>query len=336
MTSPNLLDEESSDEESDGSSDEDRDRYSDDDSDEHNSEHKKRDDQQVKTHTFPQFGELPVEIQMMIWDYTLPHPREVPDAILVFVNFDLNRPRAIILSLDYIMGLHDDITNRNENIYIEYDPELLNKLGLILRDTVITLLHTCHNSRALAGGVFSLDMEGSSAGWNTNLWDPTRDTLYLAGMAYEDGDHCFLRWLANRRHRPYIGLKSAAHVALKLNLPFMQATKLIDVDPEAEFQYFDDIGYRWLVNIPSLQTLTLCIDPLLLGERLCGQVVPYPPLDVPIRNLGLWRPLTIQQDLQEMFLEEEKMSPSLQAPLVEVSVLCWRDSSRSRMDSLRG
>ena len=62
---------------------------------------------EVETRTFPQFGKLPAEIQMMIWDYA--HPRDVPDAILVFVNFDLNRPRAILSLPSPLTGVYVEI-----------------------------------------------------------------------------------------------------------------------------------------------------------------------------------------------------------------------------------
>jgi hypothetical protein len=65
---------------------------------------------------FPRFAKLPAEIQMMIWGHTLPHPRDVPDAILVFVNFDLNRPRATLPSLAAIAGLYEEVEDRNQSM----------------------------------------------------------------------------------------------------------------------------------------------------------------------------------------------------------------------------
>jgi hypothetical protein len=84
-------------------------------------------------------------------------------------------------------------------------------------------------------------MEESVEGWNTSLWDPATDTLYLAGLVYADANHYFLRWLSDRRQQPYVGFNSVMRVALKLDYDFMLATKLIHESPYRQPHYFDNM-----------------------------------------------------------------------------------------------
>jgi hypothetical protein len=47
---------------------------------------------------FKQFARLPAEIQLMVWKYAVPDPRDILDAFVIIVNFNLNSPRAILPS----------------------------------------------------------------------------------------------------------------------------------------------------------------------------------------------------------------------------------------------
>jgi hypothetical protein len=316
--------EEGSDIDSDGDSEED----SDEDSDEEKAEEKGRDNEggtEDTTSAFPRFSKLPAEIQRTIWELAVPHPRDIPESILVFVNFDLNRPRAILPAPTSILGLYEDIDGRSDG-----EDELWD---LTLRTSVLSLLHTCHNSRASAGAIFSLDVDESVEAWNAKLWDPATDTLYLPGLAFDDGDHFFQRWLADGRDQPHFGLRAATHVALKLDMSFLLATKLVAEDVDLRGHYFNDFQDQWLENLPSLKTLTLCIDPLRFTRYWDGHAVPYPSLDVPIYNLDNYTPSKIQEEITEMFelhladlVDQDVPRPDLGAPLVEIAVLCWRNT----------
>jgi 2EXR family len=287
---------------------------------------------------FPLFANLPTEIQMAIWRHAIPHPRNIPDSVLVFVNFDLGEPRAILPPPRYITELYKDIESQNDHpnptSILMGDTQVWD---LTLRDNVISLLHTCQNSRSATSEKFSLDSREPDEEWNTNLWDPKTHTLYLAGLAYRNIDwgHLFLRWLSDRRERPHVGLALAPRIALKLDHWFMTAIQLLPEDPDIDPHYFDDCEENWLGNLPALEKLDLFIDPMRFSEeKSFGQVVPYPPLDVPVRGLSQFQahgaptPLQIEQEVQHIF-EGRLARSGLEAPLVEVSVLCWK-ASRSK------
>jgi hypothetical protein len=347
MSSSNSLDKEDSDEERDvyfeGNSDMHSEGYSDAYSDEDSEGEEGEEDTEGeeeeeeaseagsdKIPAFPQFPNLPTELQTKIWEYATPNPRDVPDAILVFVNFDLSRPRAILPSPEYVTRLYDDIEMEHFET-AEDDPTLSVPVwDLTLRGDVGSLLHACHHSRVTAGQVFSLDLEESVENWNPKLWDPVNDTLYLKGLASSRRDNVFLWWLSDSRKRPYIGFISVEHIALKLDT--LLATWLLpEADIPSEYEHFG--GNNWLDNLPSMQTINLCIDPLHFSKYKYGQADPYPPLDVPVRILNNFTPSQIQREVTKSLEEQirdDRGSPSprpaRKAPTVEVSVLCWRST----------
>lgn len=272
--------------------------------------------------TFPRFARLPTEIQQMIWNHAVPNPRRIPNSILVFVNYDLNRPRAILpsptSSLRFIGTNNGSYQRQREN-----DKRRCKH--------VLSLLHTCHNSRASAGAIFSLDVGESVEAWNTKLWDPATDTLYMPGLP-SGSSREFLRWLWDRRDQPQIGLKSAAHIALPLDRHFLHATKAFaEVTPSAI--YYRCVQNQWLQNLPAMETLRLCIDPRNHNKHRHGHLVPYPSLDVPVGGLNRLLPSTIRKGVTGLFEEHtadlvlrDVSRPDFKAPVVDISVLCWRKS----------
>ena len=334
MSSSNSFDEEGSDEEREGyfvgnsdmHSEGHSEAYSDEDTEEEEGEGEVEDGSD-ESPAFPQFPDLPTEIRTKIWEYATPHPRDVPDAILVFVNFDLSRPRAILPSPEYLTGLFDKI----EIQFFESEEDLPSPSfpvwDLTLRADVISLLHVCHHSRVTIGQLFSLDLEESVEAWNTQLWDPVNDTLYLTGLANPDGDDVFLQWLSDSRQRPYMGFISVEHIALKLDTASAKWL-LLEADGLPEYELF---GNRWLDNLPSLQTFNLCIDPRQFSKYEYGQADPYPPLDVPVMRLNQFTPSQIQKQVANSLKErieddEGSPRPARKVPMVEVSVLCWRST----------
>ena len=274
-----------------------------------------------KPSSFTVFGSLPPEIQLTIWEVALPCPRDVPEAILVFVNFDLSRPRAILSCIDGLKDLSSEIDVVSTDTWSEDDHKYIypRSRGFSTKEEVFSLFHTCRKSRAVAGKIYSLDIE-SNEEWNTELWNPATDTLYLPGLAYLRSHKSFIKWLAKKRERPHPGLQSLVNLALTLNPLFMLTTQLIP-----DFDNVDDIhptGFfnSWLRNFPALQMLDLYIDPLGLGERHMGRLVPFEPLDIPVMKLYNLRPSRIEKNLA--LLLEKCLPQGREAPFIEVFVLC--------------
>jgi hypothetical protein len=124
-----------------------------------------------------------------------------------------------------------------------------------------------------------------------------------------------------------MGFISVEHIALKLDTRL--ATWLL---PEAnilsEYEHFSD---NWLDNLPSLQNINLCIDPLHFSKYKYGQADPYPPLDVPVILFDDLTPSQIQREATNSLKEQIRDDrgsprPARKAPTVEVSVLCWRST----------
>jgi hypothetical protein len=282
-----------------------------------------------ESRTFTNFGNLPTEIQLMVWKYAVPNPRRIPEAILAFVNFDLENPRAIL------PPRRDFINMYNRNLIPPEVHEPSTEWDVNARTEVIYLLHTCRNSRAAAGHIFCLDMDSTEDDWNTDLWDPATDTIYLPCFLFSWPNFRFIRWLSTRRERPSQALKSVRHVALYLDNELMNAMRRIPALHADPTQSWDDWGVYWLDNLPSLQTLNLCVDPMGFTKRTEGSLVPYESQDVPIEGIEDYpRPTEIEEEVTEFF--ESLLGEGIEAPLVEVSVLCWRKPQTSKSRKIRG
>ncbi len=115
ILSSNLFDEEDSDGERDGYFEGSTDMHSEGYSEAYRDEDMKGEEEEEsetgsdKIPAFPQVPNLPTELQTKIYEFATPSPRRVPDAILVFVNFDLSKPRAILPSPEYVTRLYDDM-----------------------------------------------------------------------------------------------------------------------------------------------------------------------------------------------------------------------------------
>jgi hypothetical protein len=68
-------------------------------------------DRQGDNSVFSKFPELPREIRDLVWDFAVPDPRDIPDSILVYVNFVLNKPRAIFLMNQLVEDLNRHLRN---------------------------------------------------------------------------------------------------------------------------------------------------------------------------------------------------------------------------------
>ena len=250
---------------------------------------------------------FPNEILDMIWKHAIPHPRDVPEAILVYVNLDLSSPRAILPHPASVIGLHDEIAARRHQVTRHGDERRDWDLSLAKR--VFWLLHICPESRMLTRNIFSLDMDDDRKGgaWNTKLWNPKKhdkdkkpdeDMLFLPGLAYEKDEVYFFNWLRGNRISPHPGLKFVRHLALRLDFPLILSLDVISLRARDEHHYdlFDDFLPQWLMNFPSLEKLTLCADPDSICNRWSGRAVLCSPAEGPfsVFGPGEWSELRLQ------------------------------------------
>jgi len=275
-----------------------------------------------------------------VWDFAVPDPRDIPDSILVYVNFDLNKPRAILPMNQLVEDLYRHLRNENNKILEHGLQPIPRAWDLTLCKTVATLLHTSKKSRARTSQHFSLDLRPPIAAWNTTLWDLTTDMLYLPGLACGD-DLCFFCWLyGEERDQPHPGLNFITHIALKATLETMQAFPCC--------RYNGRPG-RWLKQFHALQQLTLCMDPEEYSKARYGHAVPCSTNDVrltkrsdsDLRNYDdCSHPNTSSgikghmESFFELCLEDLGPLDSRVAPVVEVSTLEW-EPTLSKAQSAR-
>jgi hypothetical protein len=283
-------------------------------------------------------------------DFAVPDPRDIPDSILVYVNFDLNKPRGIlprkrlVEDLYRCLGIQNEILKQFPNpekiLKHEFQP-ILRVWDLTLSKSVVTLLHTSKDSRARTRQLFSLDLCPPVEAWNNMPWDPTTDMLYLPGLACGD-DLCFSRWLyGEERVQPRPGLKFVTHIALKATPKMMEAFPC--------WQYGNGRPGQWLKDFHALRQLSLCMDPEEYSKTSYGHAIPYSTNDVrltkdpdsPLKQYDdCSHPNTssgIKEHMESFFevcLEDLEPLAWRAAPFVEVSILEW-EPTLSKVQSAR-
>lgn len=269
----------------------------------------------ARNRSFTKFARLPAEIQLMIWRYAVPDPREVDNAIPIIVNFDLQNPRAILPAPKELRELHEPGCRR----FLTGESELMDApTWSMVNSPVLHLLHTCHDARSAVLNTFCLDIDAVSGVWNHHLWDPETDVLYLPVKEYAMNS-IITMWLSKARERGLPGLFSARDIALRLSLSTLRQLSF-----RPDFASHDSANL--LCALPALQSLRLFIDPGNISDKNEGRIALYKAEDIP-GQLYQFGPSEIERRVTKIL--KTSRNPDLETPTVEVSVMSWKQPRTS-------
>lgn len=291
------------------------------------------------------FADLPKELQLLVWKYALPDPHEIEGAIILFVDFDLSQPRAILPQItEYKDAYHRARTRYNEVHHDDSEEEDeaeslwgFNDTHLMAnhRSPVMNLLQACRASRTVALEVFRLDLASSIPEEQIPWWSPADDMVYFAQPDNYIENRAMLYWLSQRREVAQSNLSSLQHIAFRFDHNISTA-----LDPTS----FADAGYDnvlytedgWLLNFPDLQSLSIFIDPVMalkdgVGERK-GKIILHEPEDVTVHSHRGLKPSQIEESIARNFESLVKRGRGKKAPLVECFVVGvktrWKKKTR--------
>ena len=167
--------------------------------------------------TFTKFPQLPAELRVMIWEYAVPSPRDIPGAIMFITDFDLSNPRAILPSPHEITliytemvseGLLDDPWEDDED---ERDWALVpgtrghfDVANFMVRSwqNILSLLQTCHEARNTTRGTFQLACDPSIGEEFSTAWWDDEAIIYFPTNEGDCRKLATLHWLALLRCEP--------------------------------------------------------------------------------------------------------------------------------------
>ncbi|KAF4629306.1 hypothetical protein G7Y89_g8835 [Cudoniella acicularis] len=299
--------------------------------------------------TFHKFADLPAEIRIAIWQYTLPDPYHRLGAIIAFINFDLERPRAILPSArEYrhtcgfstglassvststilFMRLYRDEYGDSESLSPQsemdggfYEQPLDDGSIGYGRAEVLSLMHTCAESRSTIQEVYVLDcpsiLPTKVMPWMEN------DTVYLT----KHGNYPLLQWIESTPQNPDI-LASIYYLALDVDVSLLKelSIHLPNVAFDRDNDLRDDRSNpAFFKNFPCLKSLDLLIDPVNAAYRMTGRLVLYAPIETPVGKLRHAKPSEVEKAFRAKLAaihEVDAFSNGL--PVVECAVVCWK------------
>ncbi|KAE8449918.1 hypothetical protein EG329_007395 [Mollisiaceae sp. DMI_Dod_QoI] len=275
------------------------------------------------------FSDLPAELQRLVWQHALPDPRQMPGSIIVVVDFDLSRPRAILPSIiEYKDAYHRANSRYNDAPDGDGDDAEGNDLwdfdSATMADcqrTVISLLHTCRTSRTTAMDVYRLGLASSVAQEQVPWWTPQDDMVLFAEPHTFKEERAMIYWLSQRREVDQSNLSSLQHIAFILSRNV--STAMDPVTYRGESVLFTEDGL--LLNFPNLQSLSLFIDPvgsIPIGfRRNRGKIILWEPEDVIVGGEGHLKPSEISERIADNFEQLVRRRKGLNCPLVECFVV---------------
>ncbi len=283
---------------------------------------------------FPQFSKLPLEIQLIIWGFAVPDPRQVRNAIVVIVNYDLGAPKAIIPKPKEYREIHETmfsrIARRVGTEGLDCDPS---EYSLDPQKHVpFVMMQICRNSRAAVLKDFCLDIDFVNQKAERKLpWGPD-DVLYFPTLGYSFERRMALHWLSREREGPHSALATAQHIALPLERLLLLACRVFPVFFPRPGR--DEWDGAWMKNIPNLKSFGLFVDPGEVSEKEVGELVLYEAEDVPIQQCSFLRPCEAEEAVQNKF--KELVGEGNEAPVVDISVLCWKKPKgyKAKSDSI--
>lgn len=274
------------------------------------------------------FSDLPKELQLLVWKYALPDPHSIPGAIILFVDFNLSQPRAILPSITEYKDAYRRASTRYNEVHQDdsddedEDPwDFDNSVMANHRVPIIRLMQTCKASRTVALEVFRLDLASSISEEQIQWWIPQDDMVFFAQPDSYKEDRAMLYWLSQRREVKESNLSSLQHIAFRLDDNI--ATALDPITYRGEMVLYTEDG--WLQNFPNLQSLSFFIDPVMAlqsGVREHqGKIILHEPEDVIVHRQGSLTPSEISKRVTENFEQLAKRKKGTEAPLVECFVV---------------
>ncbi|KAH6701380.1 hypothetical protein BKA61DRAFT_582456 [Leptodontidium sp. MPI-SDFR-AT-0119] len=279
------------------------------------------------TRTFFNFPELPMEIQLQIWQHAVPEIGSVLGVIRIILDFDLSKPRAILPSIREFKESYRSINypgydpdEDSEEIYDNDDDNCSgteefaiwrssNTTVAASRRPVFALLHTCRTARLATLERYRLAIGSGVEGENKPWWVPKEDMVIFASSGYRER-LTWVHWLFRSRDEPLPVFESLEHLAL------------------ANERNMDDylipatLYGELLLNFPALESFTLLLDPVFVLDRQAGRVLLHEPEQTSVVAFGGFRPAEIEKRVTSAF--EEEIPEDREVPLVEVFVAGWK------------
>jgi len=240
---------------------------------------------------------LPSEIQLQIWKHALPEPRSIQRAILFIIDLDLDKTRAILpSSREAVECYHVTLDPYDEGFGhpIGWELDLRRKMETAEYLMVLALFHTCRASRLAARNLYRLNIESIVEGENDPLWRTEDLVCFLPNFGKEGfwmshyrayHDYRFaLNWLVMSRDSPPPSLSSLQHFAI-----FGTASRHwhFDLQHLEERDVISRVAMqRCVKNLPSLQSITLLLDPNAVVYEYHGRMLLDEPKDQPIEGTG--------------------------------------------------
>jgi hypothetical protein len=246
--------------------------------------------------TFNRFPDLPPEIRVDIWKQAVSDIE--CSAIRVIVNFDLDQPRALVPSLR--VAARDVSSSDDETSECDSNCDWTCEAFAQHQQRIPAMLYVCRESRNLVLDKYHLDLDSIIPDENKLWWNPQEDTIYLPSFEYK----------LLRRKRLRTSLSSVQHLALPLRKEFLNGFYVLD-----------------FINVPTLKSLSLLIDPFGKYDAEGGRIVLHEPYDVPIARLQNMTPSQIEELITAMI---ESRGYPCDPPSVEVLVMGFGKSKCSR------
>lgn len=205
---------------------------------------------------------------------------------------------------------------------------------------VFTVFHTCRASRMVARELYRLDLDSIVEGENEPLWNPTEDlVVFLPNLGnddyvwtYQNAAHDYVRifhWLSMDREIRPPSLTSLQHFAL-FNTAFR--TWGFELSDFAETTVKNNSMQQCVKNIPSLQSVTLLLDPINIAYHVTGKILLYESEDKLVTVCRMF-PEAIVKQVTHLFnsVVEDKED----VPLVELYVAGRKATRKVRKHQAR-
>lgn len=270
---------------------------------------------------FPKFPALPVELQTRVWQFALPDPRSIPHVVVMIINFDLSRPKALIPSTKDLEQCRAFVNASDE--WMEFLPgiEIRRVRGSNSRSHVLHLMQVSHQARKVACATYRLDIGSIIPEENTSFWHDDEDLVYFHWADTKESEpEAMLYYLTQGGFLPVSGFDRLKHVAFRLDY------SLYDYISEDDELIAEDASL-WK-PFPSMKSLTILLDPSNLHQDWqSGRIAlhrPFPDVTIDLCD-------STASALEHLTASRLKnQNPGKDVPLVDVLVMQRRRHKMKR------